>query len=248
LEALRERALANLRALPRPHWEPVGNGLFRLVSEVTYEESLLLVDPIFDSLKVRGNPVVAIPNRGVLLAAGGQEPAAIAALIEQAQHSMGSAPWPLSGTLLERTANGWQLFQLPADLAASARALQTISLAITYHDQGEALQQHCNKIGDDVYVASFSTLRPDRDSPIIHSWCSWGQGIVSLLPRTDLIGLTKTLEAAEPETLMVSWDEVERICAHHLRDTEEDPARYRVEGFPSESEWQQLKLSAVQRF
>src|SRR5262249_53185462 len=102
LEELRERALANLRALPRPRWEPEGHGLFRLVSEASYEESLLLVDSSFNPLNVRGNPVVAIPNRGVLFAAGSHEPSALAALIERAQHSMQSAPWPLSGTLLER--------------------------------------------------------------------------------------------------------------------------------------------------
>src|SRR5262249_49075370 len=126
LEELRECALANLRALPRPHWEPAGNGLFRLFSDASYEESLLLMDSIFNFLKGRGNQVVAIPTRGVLLAAGSDEPAGLAALIEQAHHSMGSAPWPLSGTLLERTASGWQVFTPPAELAGGARTLQTM--------------------------------------------------------------------------------------------------------------------------
>src|SRR5262245_49681898 len=51
LEELRERGLANLRGLPRPQWEPHGDGFFYLASEVGYEESLLLVDSIFASLR-----------------------------------------------------------------------------------------------------------------------------------------------------------------------------------------------------
>jgi hypothetical protein len=176
LEELRERALTNLRALSRPRWEPAGNGVFCLVSEVGYEESLLLVASIFDSLKVRGNPVVAVPNRGRLLAASSHETSALAALIELAQHAIQSAPWPLSGTLLERTANGWQLFEPPAELAAGARALQTISLAITYRDQEEALHKHCAKIGDHVYVARFDTLGLRQDPQVLHSWCTLGAG------------------------------------------------------------------------
>ena len=39
------------------------------------------MDSIFNFLKVRGNPVVAIPNRGVLLAAGSDDPAGLVALV-----------------------------------------------------------------------------------------------------------------------------------------------------------------------
>ena len=39
-------AFHNLRNLPRPHWDPVGHGVFRLTSAVTYEETFVLLDEV----------------------------------------------------------------------------------------------------------------------------------------------------------------------------------------------------------
>jgi hypothetical protein len=116
-EALWERALRNLRALPRPHWEDLNDGVFCIVSDCAYEETFPLIDEVMDSLPCK-DPVVAIPNRGVMLAAPGSDPDHLRALIARARDSLHNAPWPLSGTLLQRIAGGWSPFVPPPSLRA----------------------------------------------------------------------------------------------------------------------------------
>src|SRR5262249_37890876 len=88
LDAIVDRARANPAALGRPSWEHLGDGLLQIPSDVTFEESFILVDPVWKTLEVQGDPVVAIPNRGVLFATGSDNPAGLARLIEAAQSHM----------------------------------------------------------------------------------------------------------------------------------------------------------------
>jgi hypothetical protein len=240
-EAIRERALQNLRALPRPRWEDLNDGVFQIRSEVAYEETFFLVDEVVQALKFRDSPVVALPNRGVLLAADAGDSQAVRALITRARQSLREAPWPLSGTLITRQAGGWMRYEPGAQLVSNARALETFSLALTYHDQQLALQNHAERSGDDVYVAAFAMLAPKEDPDAIVSWCSWTNGVVSLLPRTDSIAFTKISTGSASEVVLVPWADAERICGSLLNSTDEDPPRYRVVGFPAEDQWQQLK-------
>jgi len=114
-DALWQRALRNLRALPRPHWEDLNDGVFSIVSDCAYEETFPLLDEVMDSLPC-SNPVIAIPNRGVMLAASGLHADYVRALIERARDSLLNAPWPLSATLLKRVPGGWRPFVPPRAL------------------------------------------------------------------------------------------------------------------------------------
>jgi hypothetical protein len=134
-EALFARALANLTALQRPRWEAVADGVFRIVSDVSYEESFVLVDAVVSALDVRGDPVVVLPNRGVLLAAGSDDAAGLQRLIAEATRSMQEAPWAMSAALLRRVAGQWEAFEPGPDLASAVRAFELLSLAGTYSEQ-----------------------------------------------------------------------------------------------------------------
>ncbi len=60
-------------------------------------------------------------------------------------------------------------------------------MAGIYEGQQTALQAHHDAINDRVYVASYALLGK-KDAPNhSRSWCTWTQGISSLLPTTDLI-------------------------------------------------------------
>jgi hypothetical protein len=49
LDALKARALANLTSLQRPQWRALGDGVYQVVSDVSYEESFLLVNAVVDA-------------------------------------------------------------------------------------------------------------------------------------------------------------------------------------------------------
>jgi hypothetical protein len=236
-DALFARATAGLAALTRPTWQPIGDGVFRIVSEVSFEESFVLVNAVFESLAVQGDAVVAIPNRGVLLATGSDMPAGLARLIAEAQRSMQEEPWPMSAVLLRRTAGRWQPFKPSAELASAARTFELVSLAGTYAEQQQALEKHFEKDGVDIYVAKFDVMNARNEPDTLHSWCSWAEGVPSLLPKTDVVILGRRDENVPP--VIASWDVLARICGRYLQPTEEVPPRFRVESFPL-AEWEQL--------
>jgi hypothetical protein len=129
-EALWERALRNLRALPRPNWDELHEGVFRIVSDCSCEETFPLLAEVMDALPCK-DPVIAIPNRGVVLAASGFDADAIWTLIGRARDSVQKAPWPLSGTLLQRVAGRWSRFVPPPSLSQACARLNAVSLART---------------------------------------------------------------------------------------------------------------------
>ena len=149
---------------------------------------------------------------------------------------MQEKPWPLSATLLRRVNGAWHLLEPEAHVVSAARALELVSLAITYSEQQQALQKFFERENVDLYVAKFDLMRNPSDPESIQSWCSWAEGVPSLLPLTDLVVMGSTGKG----TLIVPWPDVARICAPHMKATEEDPQRFRVDTFPAE-EWAQLE-------
>jgi len=129
-EALWERALRNLRSLSRPHWEELSDGVFRLVSDCAYEETFPLLADVMDSLPCK-DPVIALPNRGVVLATSSYDADAIWELIGRARDSLQKAPWPLSGILLQRVGAGWSRYIPPPSLSPACARLNAISLSRT---------------------------------------------------------------------------------------------------------------------
>jgi hypothetical protein len=236
-EAIFARAKANLTALERPRWEALGDAVFKIVSDVSFEESFALVDAVVAALQVQGDVVVAIPNRGVLLATGTLTPGGLKLLIAEARRSLQEAPWPMSGMLFRRAAEQWHVFQPDPELAGAARTFELVSLAGTYLEQQEALQKHLEKNGVDVYVAKFDLMGPRGDAQAPHSWCVWSEGVPSLLPLTDVVILRPSDEDAKP--VIAPWDAVQRLCGHHMQRTADEPPRFDVKSFPT-AEWAEI--------
>jgi hypothetical protein len=243
-EELWAYAFHNLKTLPRPRWEPVGHGVFRLVSEVSYEETLLLLDEVRARLRFSTHAVFALPNRGVLLTADGTDLAAVRALLDAARRHLQQDPWPLSGALVRRVREGWRRFDVPRELAAPAHVLETVSLSHAYREQKAALDKLHARAGTELFVASFALRDVDDDPARVHSYCVLTEGVDSLLPKTDHIIFNRGAGGLHPERLAVPWRTVERICGHHFENTDELPLRYRVRQFPSESEWSAVKTQS----
>lgn len=232
------RAAENLSALDRPSWQDLGGGVFQLASDVSFEESFVLVPDVWSSLPVKGNPVVALPNRGVLLATGTDDAAALSRLVDEAQRSMQERPWPLSGTLFQRVNDDWQPFQPDSRMASAAHTFELVALAITYAEQKQALEKHFERQGVDVFVAAFDFMQGDFGPDDVQSWCSWAEGVESLLPMTDVVILGR--RDKNTSAVAVPWRDIVRICGRDMQATEDDPPRFRVNSFPVE-EWREIE-------
>ncbi|MBA8886945.1 hypothetical protein FHW12_001136 [Dokdonella fugitiva] len=232
-DAMRETAVANLEREP-VEWQALGAGVFRLVAD-EHAESHLLVDATFERLPFRD--AAAVPsNRGVLLACDRNDRTALRALLGEAERCVQQKPWPIAGTLLARDAGRWQPFLPDGELAVAARRLRTLDTGLLYADQKLALDRHHETIDHDVFVATCLVFEDDDE---LRSLCTWSEGVVTLLPRTDIVVFHRGTEP--PQTLAVAWDDAISIAGAHLQASDFDPVRYLVDTFPTPEQWRALE-------
>ena len=234
-DAVLERAKANLGRLAPPQWADLGRGVFQLCSEVSFEESFLLLDSVVRALPFAASAVLMPCNRGVLLAADGGSKDALEAMLFKAEQMMLEAPWPMSSTMCRRGEHGWEVVDPPEACANLARSLAIRHRAEFYSSQKDALDAWHQEHDEDIYVAEFTAMQIDEHW---QSYCVWGQGVRALLPVTDWIALVP--EADREQHIRVNWQDVVDICGPRLQPTDESPPRFRVESFPDAAEWERL--------
>jgi hypothetical protein len=240
IDQVLERALANLKALPSATWRSADNLVWTLQSPGSYNESFLQWPKAFESLPVKGEILAAVPNRGVLLASHLEN---FDALADAAQKSFQELPWPLSGTVFKVFDNRIDVFTAP-ECQVKLQTLSNLSLQFTYKAQQEALRAHCEAIDEDVFIATFGLLSPKDHPAQIQSWCSWTEGVESLLPKTDLIAFVRNPSHSR-QTLLVNWSDAAAVVAAKIRETSEAPTRIQVDEFPSAEEWAELERRAT---
>jgi hypothetical protein len=244
LDVVIDRALNNLRSLPAPTWLKVNPSVWKLESDEGYNESFLQLPKVFEILPAKGTPVAMIPNRGALLATGSDEPGGLTALLAEARKSLQEAAWPLCGDLFRIGSNGIQLLAPEGRDGTALDSIQKIDISSIYSAQKTALEAHCEAIQDDVYVATFGLLGQKNDPDQLQSWCSWTEGVPTLLPKADLIAFIWDLSGAR-KTALVSWKKAAATVGHYFKPTDEDPARTRVDEFPNAAELAELQKHVV---
>lgn len=224
-ERLRDQALANLRSLATPWW--TDGPVHRLESPDGYTESIMLHQACLAALPFASSAVCIAPNRGVLLAVDGRNETDVVAMLELAFESMRDAPWPLSSVPIEFPADGPRVYVVPAAARPAAHRLERLGMSITYAGQKEAFEKAHQAEGRDIFVAPYDMIRRSEHG-LDESWCTWVEGIDSLLPRTDLVALSD--EADRP--FLAPWDVVIANAGDLLAATDDMPVRYRPLSYP----------------
>lgn len=238
-EAVLERAIANLGRLEAPAWVHGSRGFSQLASEVSFEESMLLLDSVVRALPFASHAVLMSCNRGVLLAADSRSEQSIEEMLREAERCL-DGPWPMSSVMCTRDESGWVEFDPPPALANLAHGLAIRHLAANFAVQKEELDVLHESRGDDIYVAEYSVIRVDEQW---QSYCVWAQGVRALLPAADWVALLP--EGEDSRHIRVPWPQVVSICGQRMAATDENPPRFRVEDFPDESEWTALEEHAI---
>ncbi|SMC25442.1 hypothetical protein SAMN02745857_02170 [Andreprevotia lacus DSM 23236] len=232
-------ALLNLRARSTQPLEDMG-GVFRSPYEDCHDAARILLTDMLHRLPLRGAPVVMIPNRSVLLVTGDQNEAALLPLVEAAANIL-QQPRPLSPLLLRLGPQGWAAWQPPSCVAA-LQLLRVGSEAQDYAAQKQLLEQKFEREGTDVFVASYSAVRDAQGE--VFSYCSWAEGVHSLLPQTDRIAFKRS----DDRLVMVPWAQVVADAGTMLCPGTYAPARFEVAAFPSAAllaRWSELHHDAV---
>src|SRR5262249_19357666 len=154
--------------------------------------------------RVAGRPIAAIPHRDLILIAGDEDPAVVARLAEIAEAEFGAASRAVSPALYVATDDGALVPYARDDQQRSAvQRGHLVLAALEYEEQKDRIREAFDRDGVDVFVASY-TVNESDDGFV--SWCSWGQDVDSLLPRTDVVVL-----GGEGWAFAVGFDDCARL-------------------------------------
>ncbi len=229
------RARANLAAAAvamAPYDPEAPYPIFVVTNDDSYESSRLLLPGFLASFagRVNGRPIAIAPDRAMLVVGGDGDPACIERMLGTAERQWSSSPRSISPALYGVDETGALVpYHAPAGHPlAPAIELAHVKLALhEYEHQKPILQQ---KLGDDVFVASFSAVKTDTGE--LFSYCTWTRSVPSVLPRTDFVMLFDDQAehpGPDPKTDRVPWAQV---AAHLTELPGEDPPRFRTGAWP----------------
>ena len=235
-------ALGNLRQRSTEALEQLAPGTCQAPWQDNYASSRLLLDEVVRRCEVRGEPVVVVPHRDLLLITGSEDEDGLRQVAEKSLRAL-MAPRALDGRAMRLTARGWVPF-MPERLSnawGGLRKLELFTRARDYDEQTQRLEKLYEERGEDVFVAAFTPYQDEHGRSL--SYAVWLKGVDTLLPRTEVIFfMDPALGEEAPPVAIGRWDEVAKEVGGLLMPVEGlYPERYRVKGFPSEEQlagWQ----------
>jgi len=236
---LHEVALENLKQISRPlKFTRQMDGFYISAYGDKYDSSRLLLPELFSTFDLCGDPVVFAPNRQTLLVSGAEDVRGLTAMANLTTTAV-DKPRFSSGIPMRLVGEEWQAFQPPSDHPASAEfhKLWVISMAGEYSRQKRDLDRQCQEQGQDILVASYQAAS-NKSSGECVSWCVWMEGVMPLLPRTDLVSFV-TNDPSDP--VVAQWERVEEVFGEHMALIDIYPRRYRTTQFPDAHQLQLLR-------
>jgi hypothetical protein len=240
-DAAMRPALENLRRKSVAAFESIGPGACESTWHDDYDGARMLLDDVLARCEVRGDVVVATPNRATLLVAGADDPTALAALADRIEVGL-KAPRANAGRAYRRTAGVWAPF-LPSGPPALARRFEAFELDAKgrdYAEQKEALERRLAKEKKDIFVAKF--VIATSKSGASFSYGTWTRGVDTYLPVAEYVAFI------DPERPKAEWfrgrarlADVRKLPAPAaLRPLGTWPERLVTEGFPTPEELAKL--------
>ncbi len=215
-----------LAARSKDAFNEAGEGVYQSPWVDNHDVGRALLFEKLRKLKVKGDPVIFLPQRDHLIVTGANDPEGLAQAGEQVSELL-ALPRANTGRGWRLTKKGLVPFVPPAG-DEILNVLRGEAQAKDANEQKQALDEKFEREGSDVFVAT--TLFADDDDGRQRSYCVWANGAVSLLPQAEFVvfvDLDKRIVASGP------WDEVMKR-AGKLVTPEQGywPLRYQVSTFP----------------
>ncbi len=238
-EAL-EKSRENLAQLGEQVFVGIADRAYVSATGDNYDASRLILLDAIRQLTVQGEYVAMVPNRDTLIVTGSEDHDGLAIMASLADDAF-KKPRPMTALVFRLEGDDWIPWQplRSCPVFKQFQALRAQSLGQEYTDQKELLERSLQRREEDLFIANFMAMRNNTSGEIV-SFCSWAEGVASLLPRTDRIAFVR--EGADP--VLVAWEKAEQIIGHLILPQDIYPERIRVDDFPTAEEYDQLKAFA----
>lgn len=196
-----------------------------------YDSSRVLLPDLMYRGVGSGSPVIMVPTREVLLLAPDNNPAAQLAMLALTERALGdSNRW--CSTAMYQIVDGKLDVYDPRDVQVreKLRAVERAVLMSDYADQKEQIDKVHERDVIDIFVASYAGIEKEDG---VFSYCTWTEGVESMLPKTDLVALTRPRDGENFEYVMTDWQTLTQRHADLMHQTPDFPPRFHVKDFPA---------------
>lgn len=238
-EAL-EKARENLARLGEQVFVGIADRAYVSATGDNYDASRLILLDAVRQLTVQGEHVAMVPNRDTLIITGSEDEEGLSIMASLGEDAF-RKPRPMTALTFRLEGDEWTPWQPPRSCSSykQFQSLRAQSIGQEYTDQKELLEKTLRREEDEVFIASYMAMRNNTTGEIA-SFCSWADGVPTLLPRTDRIAFIR--EHSEP--ILVPWERAEQVVGHLITPQDIYPERVRVEDFPTPEEFERLRKLA----
>ena len=212
-------------------YSSIGDHFHSAISGDNYDSSRVLLLDRIKAMEVLGDHVAGVPQRDAMYVAGNEDEVSLRILFELTLRTTTDEPRPLSPLPLKLDDGQWVDWVPPKNhtLRKKFDDLELLFLGGLYTDQKELLGKLFEHEFDPPFVASFSVISKEGDDDQ-RSYCTWGEGVDSMLPKTQLIAFVSD----EGMEAFGEWDTVVAHVSDLMQaDDSYYPTRYRVREYPS---------------
>ncbi|MBL8933415.1 MAG: hypothetical protein JNM69_02620 [Archangium sp.] len=243
-DELFNRAVENLRERPQVDFEQPDSTVAAFVSPYRdgFDATRMLLTERFTSLPVKGRPVVLAPTHDIVLVAGDEDESALEAIATWGEQAL-LEPKPHTAHAFRYEDERWRPW-LPVRMHRAwqkLKVLQLQSFASAYARQKEVLEALLQANGHTILVGTLRAFRtPGGD---IFTSTAWNSGVEALLPQTDRIDFVRTNpdgSTSGAKTWSTTFEVARKVVPHLMEATGDTPERWRVIGFPLDSELEQM--------
>lgn len=236
-------ALENLNAAGST-FRRYGDSFYTSVTKNGYDACRVLMPPLFDRFKVKGDLIVLVPNLDRLLVCGSKDDQSLQFALEIAK-SADQDPRPLAPLPLRLEGDKWVDWFPERDhpLFKGFQELAKRFVIQRYSTQGCLLEQIHEMDGIDVFVACIKVL--EQDDGTIVSCATWAKGVDTLLPKVDWIAFGYVDDQGMKIDAIARWEKVEQVVGHLLQPIELYPPRFRVTDYPTAAELAELGMARI---
>ena len=217
-------AIDNLADEPAGGWRTVDNRVWISECRDDYDGARMLIPEYLDQTGLAGELVVIHPNRNLLVVAAVDDVDGICTACDLALTDL-EAPSPISFQPLVGRDEDWRPLHLSPTHPAYEpwRRLTCFGHELNHRILQQPLQQ---LIGDDLMLSPYQ-LAEDNEG-LVSSYTTWTEGVPSLLPRADFVGLV----TERGEAITAPWEAVHRLVGTMMEPTDHYPELWRVMTFP----------------
>jgi hypothetical protein len=245
LDQVMEVARENLRKRSAAPFASVAPGVCASTWNDDYDGARMLLPDVLARCRVKGDLVVAVPNRSLLLVTGADDPQALAAFADRLEEGA-KAPRANATRAFRFTAGAWAPFSPkgPPELKRRFDHFELRARMGDYEEQRKLLQDKLLGEGKDIFVAKFVVFG-DKGG---EAWsvATWARGVTTYLPLSDSVILGDPSLPRDKSILgRYALKDLRRVVpASVLRPLGLWPERLATDGFPTAEQLAKLKKLA----